>query len=58
VKSDIAAEHDDAQHYVFRVKKRVVHGLSVVLALWFALDQHDEIVALFSPLFHLVFGGG
>lgn len=52
-----AAESEDSKnavseaYYVFRVRKRDVHGVSVVAAIWFFWSQGGEVVNLFKNLF-------
>lgn len=52
-----AAESDESKnavsdaYYVFRVKKRDVHGVSLVAAIWFIWSQGGEVVNLFKNLF-------
>ncbi|HEL4256923.1 hypothetical protein NJH49_02345 [Stenotrophomonas maltophilia] len=51
------AESEDSKnavseaYYVFRVKKRDVHGVSLVAAIWFIWSQGGEVVNLFKNLF-------
>lgn len=48
--SDSSDSRSDA-YYVFRVKKRDVHGVSVVAAIWFVWSQGGEVAKLFKNLF-------
>ncbi|MBH1663554.1 hypothetical protein I5U73_00035 [Stenotrophomonas maltophilia] len=51
------AESEDSKnavseaYYIFRVKKRDVHGVSLVAAIWFIWSQGGEVVNLFKNLF-------
>ncbi len=52
-----AAESSNSQesrsdaYCVFRVKKRDVHAVSLVAAIWFLWSQGGEIAGLFKSLF-------
>lgn len=45
----------DAKYYAFRIKKRDVHGLAVLLSLWVLWSEGTEIAKLFGNLFKALF---
>lgn len=52
-----AAERDSSRnensdtYYVFRIKKRDMHSVSLIAAVWFVWSQGGEVAALFRNLF-------
>lgn len=45
----------ETKYYTFRVKKRDLHGLALVLSLWFLWSEGAEISRLFGNLFEVLF---
>lgn len=41
----------DNRYYTFRVRKRDVHGLALVLSFWLLWSEGAEIAKLFGNLF-------
>lgn len=44
----------ETRYYTFRVRKRDLHGLALVLSLWFLWSEGAEIVRLFGNLFEVL----
>lgn len=42
------------KYYTFRVRKRDLHGLALVLSLWFLWSEGAEIGRLFGNLFEVL----
>ena len=40
----------DGDHYTFRMKKRDVHGLAALGAIWFLWSQGGELARMFRNL--------
>jgi hypothetical protein len=45
----------ETRYYTFRVRKRDLHGLALVLSLWFLWSEGTEISRLFGNLFEALF---
>ncbi|WP_226940739.1 hypothetical protein, partial [Pseudomonas sp. K5] len=41
----------ESKYYTFRIRKRDLHGLALVLPLWFLWSEGAEIGQLFGNLF-------
>jgi hypothetical protein len=41
----------EGKYYTFQIRKRELHGLALVLSLWFLWSEGAEIVRLFGNLF-------
>jgi len=44
----------ESKYYTFWIRKRELHGLALVLSLWFLWSEGAEIVRLFGNLFEAI----
>ena len=44
----------ETKYYTFRIRKRDLHGLALVLSLWFLWSESAEIGRLFGNLFEVL----
>lgn len=42
----------DGRYYIFRIRRRDVHGLALVFTLWFLWSEGAELTRLFGNLFN------
>lgn len=51
---ETSSKSEGATYYTFRIKKRDVHGLALVLSFWFIWSEGAEIGRLFGTLFEAI----
>jgi hypothetical protein len=51
---EISSKAEGTRYYTFRIKKRDVHGLALVLSFWFLWSEGAEIAKLFGTLFEAI----
>lgn len=49
-KPEVSMKKKDGDHYTFRMKKRDVHGLAALGAIWFLWSQGGELARMFRNL--------
>ncbi|WP_367344943.1 hypothetical protein [Stenotrophomonas bentonitica] len=47
---EISSKAEGTRYYTFRIKKRDVHGIALVLSFWFLWSEGAEIAKLFGNL--------
>jgi len=50
MKEEISSKTEYTRYYTFRIKKRDVHGLALVLSFWLLWSEGAEIAKLFGNL--------
>lgn len=52
---ETSSKTEDNRYYTFRIRKHEVHGLALVLSLWFLWSEGAEVARLFGNLFEALF---